>query len=90
MIKLGRMLCDIWYGNVVPIDQCGKRDESIAQIELLMEKNKSILLHALSETQKETFAKYVDCVEEYVMLVTEQAFCEGAQFSGKFLAETIT
>ncbi len=84
------MLCDIWHGNIVPAEQCGERDENIAQLELLIEQNRAALLHRLPETQKDIFEKYVDCVEEYVTLLTEQAFCEGARFSGRFLVETVT
>ena len=81
------ILRNVWYGQASPCARCGASDCESEALQQLIDKNKQILYTTLSAEHRERFEKYVDCVEEYITLITEAAFCEGAQFTGKFLAE---
>ncbi len=84
-----KVIRDMWYGHVIPVEKCGNKDSDIEDLSRLMAKNKAVLYTLMEEQEKDRFEKYADCVEEYVSLVAERAFCEGVQFTAKFLVEAL-
>ena len=80
---------DMWHGRIVPVEECGNKDPDIEDLVKLIEKNRAVLCTLMDEQQKDRFEKYADCIEEYVSLITERAFCEGVQFTAKFLVEAL-
>lgn len=55
----------------------------------LIERNRDALYEGLTAAQKETFQKYIDCSEEYLLRMLELAFCDGFCLGGKLVAETL-
>lgn len=80
---------DIWCGRVILMEKRGNQNADMEDILRLMEKNKEILYTLIDEQQKDRFEKYTDCVEEYVSFITQRAFCEGVEFTAKFLVEAL-
>lgn len=82
-------IMDLWNGNIAPCEHCGAHDEDANQLIGLMERNRERLCADLTEAQKETFQKYIDCSEEYLLRMLELAFCEGFSLGGKLIAEIL-
>ena len=58
------LLEEFWYGNVNPQEQSTEGNQEIKNLLHLMGKNRDNLSDTLTEQQKETLAKYDDCVNE--------------------------
>ena len=43
----------------------------------------------LNDETKENLEKYVDCVNDYVLLISEQSFCDGFCLGSKISAEAL-
>ena len=55
-----------------------------------MARNREKLGRELTQAQMETFQKYVDCSDAYLLRMTELAFYEGFSTAGKLLAEAFS
>lgn len=84
-----KIIQDMWHGRVIPMGKCANNVSDIENLARLMEKKKVMLYSLMDEHEKDRFEKYVDCVEEYIALLEENAFCEGVQFGAKFLIEAM-
>ena len=56
----------------------------------LMGKNRDNLSATLTEEQKETLAKYDDCVNEMYGIIEREIFAYGFRLGGRFMLETLT
>ena len=65
---------NLWNGHIAPGESCGAQNEEIAEILSMLENNLENLRKECSERQKQMLEKYIDCAEEYVYLITAQAF----------------
>ena len=83
------VLADLWNGNIAPIEKCGKGNADIDELVRLMSRHRERLNNTLSEKQLEIADKYTACVEEYLELMVEQAFCEGFGLCSKILTEAL-
>ena len=62
------LLEEFWYGNVNPQEQSTEGNREIKNLLNLMGKNRDNLAETLTEDQKETLAKYDDCVTKCTAL----------------------
>lgn len=81
-------IIDLWNGNIAPCEQCGSHDPIINNLMGLLERNREKLSGGLTEAQMETFRKYMDCSDEYLLRMLELAFCDGFCLGGKLVMET--
>ena len=70
-------IIDLWNGNIAPCEHCGAHDPVISNLLSLIERNREKLSKGLTETQMETFQKYMDCSDEYLLRMLELAFSDG-------------
>ena len=82
-------ICELWNGNIAPCESCGAQDIEANHLVELMEKNREILCGGLSDTQKETFQKYMDCSEEYLLRMLELAFRDGFSLGSRLVMESL-
>lgn len=80
---------DLWNGNIAPVEHCGAHDPLANELIGRIEQNREKLSRGLTETQKDTFQKYMDCTEEYLLRMLELAFQEGFCLGGKLFFETL-
>ncbi len=80
----------LYEGKLEPVRSIGKSNEKMRRIENLVERNKSKLKGALDTEEKEMFDKYVQCIDEYLFLVSEQAFCDGFCMGARILSEAVS
>jgi len=85
-----KVIFDLWNGSISPSDQCGKNIPEISELESLMERNRDSLCRIATPKQQELFGKYIDCSEEYLLRMTEEAFEHGFLLASKLLAEALT
>ena len=83
-------IAELWNGQIVPVERCGTHNTEIEELIRLIDRNKTNLVHTLNDCQKDLFEKYIDCADEYLDLMTEEAFCKGFCLGSKFLAEALT
>ena len=82
-------IIDLWNGNIAPCEHCGSHDPVINKLMSLMERNQEKLSSGLTEAQMETFQKYTDCSDEYLLRMIELAFCDGFCLGSKLIMETL-
>lgn len=83
-------IADLWNGNIVPCDNCGAHDRQINELVVLMARNRDNLNKEISPAQQVIFEKYIDCAEEYLLRLMEQAFCDGFSLASRLLMEALS
>ena len=84
------LLEEFWYGNVNPQEQSTEGNREIKNLLNLMGKNRDNLSATLTEEQKETLAKYDDCVNEMYGIIECEIFAYGFRLGGRLMLETLT
>ena len=80
---------ELWYGNITPCEHCGCHDPEANHLIKLMERNREVLREELTDVQRETFQKYIDSSEEYLLRMLELAFCDGFRLGSKLMVEAL-
>lgn len=80
----------LWHGDLEPVSSSGTNDPELKELEHLLQRNGERLEEYLDEKGKALFEKYFDCVEEYISVLCEQAFCNGFCLGTKITAEALT
>ena len=89
MEGMQQTILDLWNGNIAPCEHCGSHDPVINELTGLIERNRENLSRGLTQAQRETFQKYVDCSDEYLLRMLELAFCDGFCLGTKLAIETL-
>ena len=79
-----------WYGNIDPQEQSTEGNREIKNLLNLMGRNRDHLSATLTEEQKETLAKYDDCVNEMYGIIEREIFSYAFKLGGRFMLETLT
>ena len=59
------ILEEFWYGNIEPADYDASPGKEYKETLQLISRNEDKLLATMTDTQKELFTRYADCVREY-------------------------
>ena len=59
------ILEEFWYGNIEPADYDATPSKEYKETLQLISRNEDKLLATMTDTQKELFTRYADCVREY-------------------------
>ena len=77
------ILEELWYGNIEPAEYDTSPSKEYKQMLQLISRNEDKLLATMTDTQKELFTKYTDCVQEYQVMAEcmlfQNSFRLGAQ-----------
>lgn len=84
-----KTIATLWNGNLDPVRYLGKNNSQIKQLETLMQRNLEKLEKSLDEVSAKIFEAYTDCVNEYILQIAEQAFCDGFCLGTKIAVEVI-
>lgn len=85
-----KTITKLWNGDLSPIEICGRNDPQIQELIRLMELSRNRLYRSLSETQKPLLENYTINTDEYISLLSEQAFCEGFSLCAKLMTEAFS
>ena len=81
---------EFWYGNINPQEQSKEHNSEVRHLLTLMGKNRDSLSDTLTDEQKETLAKYDDCVNEMYGIIEREIFAYGFRLGGQLMLETLT
>lgn len=84
-----KTISELWSGNLDPVMRMGMNNTEIDKMEKLMSDNYSKIKSNINDEQKEVLEKYLDCVNDYVLLISEQSFCDGFCLGTKISAEAL-
>lgn len=77
------ILEEFWYGNIEPSEYDASPSREYKEILQLISRNEEKLLATMTDTQKELFSRYANCVREYQTmaecLVFQSSFRLGAR-----------
>ena len=59
------ILEEFWYGNIEPADYDVSPSKESKELLHLISRNEDKLLATMTDSQKELFSRYADCVREY-------------------------
>lgn len=77
---------ELWFGNIRPNENKVITDEEKKLVEL-MARHQEKLSSSLKDNELDSFQKFVECVEEYSMLIEAQAFEIGFKLAINLLTE---
>jgi len=84
-----KTMVELWNGSFSPVERLGKDNASIRKAEILLRRHLKRLGTSLGQEQAELFERYSDCMNEYLGLMSEQAFCDGFSIGVKLTAEAM-
>ena len=73
-----RILEEFWYGNIEPTEYDANASKEYKELLQLISRNEDKLLATMTDSQKELFSRYTDCVKEF------QAIAECLLFQNSF------
>ena len=80
----------LYEGKLKPLKSIGENNGEIRRMEHVIERNKNKIEEMLDDNSKAIFEKYVECINELLFLVSEQAFCDGFCLGTRILSESIS
>lgn len=86
---MSNIIAQLYRGQLEPKSILGNGNVEMRRTELLIENNYKRLKEKINEDEREILEKYKYCVDEYLVLITEQAFCDGFCVGARILAEAI-
>ena len=84
------ILEEFWYGSINPQEQSKEHNSEVRHLLTLMGKNRDSLSDTLTDEQKETLAKYDDCVNEMYGIIEREIFAYAFRLGGRLMLETLT
>ncbi len=82
------MIARLWNGNLSPAKTCGNENAEIQELRQLIARSGEKLEQALDGAQQKLLERFVCNMEEYLCLLTEQAFCDGFCIGSRLSAES--
>ena len=79
---------ELWYGNVLPFEQCTRGDKRLKEVLKLVARNREELDGSLTEKQNVTLEKFEDCMNEMHSITERDAFSYGFRLGVQLMAES--
>ena len=86
---MSKTIAELYNGNIQPIRNLGKSNDEIKHLEVLIEKTHEDLENELNDKQKSFFQRYEGNINEYMCLLSEEAFCDGFCVGVKIITEAL-
>lgn len=84
------IIARLWNGSVVPVRNFGEGNPEMKELERLIRSNMENLGGSLNEKERAGLTKLVDCINEYMYVANEQAFCDGFCLGTRITAEAVS
>ena len=82
---MGNILEELWYGNIDPMEQSTSKSPTVKELIKLMGRNRDRLCDTMTAEQKETLAKYDDCINEMHSIIELEIFTYAFRLGGRFM-----
>ena len=86
---MGNILEEFWYGNIDPMEQSTGKSQAVKELIKLMGRNRDRLYNSMTAVQRETLAKYDDCVNEMHSIIELEIFSYAFRLGGRFMLATL-
>lgn len=83
------ILEEFWYGNIEPSEYDTSPDPEYKEILRLISHNENKLLATMTDTQKDLFSRYQDCVREYQTMAECLLFQNSFRLGARMMLEVI-
>ncbi len=80
-------ISQLYRGELEPKNYIGNGNVELRRTEILIKNNFDRLKENLNENEKEILEKYRCLIDEYIFLMSEQAFCDGFCLGMRISAE---
>ena len=84
------ILEEFWYGNIEPAEYDASPSKEYKEMLQLISRNEDKLLATMTDTQKELFARYTDCVREYQTMAECLLFQSSYRLGAKMMLEVMS
>lgn len=84
-----KTIADLWNGNLEPVENLGINNGEMKDLEDTIGRLIERIEKLLNEEQKKMFEKYCDNVNRYLLVSSEQAFCDGYCLGTKITTEVL-
>ena len=85
-----QILGQLWNGNLIPVRTYTDHAPEIAEAGRALQNSGEALVRSLNDDQEREYERYAACLEEYLSLLTEQAFVEGFRCGAKAMTEVFS
>ena len=82
-----KTISELWNGNLSPIQTFREHNPEIQVLEQHTQRKLDAFAEELTEPLQKRLASYNNSLTEYIVLLTEQAFCDGFSLGMKLLSE---
>ena len=83
------ILDELWYGNIEPAEYDISSSKEYKEMLQLISRNEDKLLATMTDTQKELFTKYADCVREYQTMAENLLFQNSFRLGARIMLEVM-
>ena len=80
---------ELWYGNVKPAEYDIAPSKEYRELLQLISRNEDKLLATMTDTQKELFTKYADCVGEHQVMAENLLFQNSFRLGARIMLEVM-
>ena len=84
-----KILDELWYGNIAPLEQSTLGDKRFAELLKLVNQNREELVGTLADKQKETLEKYEEIMNEMYNVTEREAFSYGFRLGVRLMVESL-
>ena len=84
-----KILEEFWYGNIDPSEQSTGKSQAVKELLKLMGRNRDRLCDSMTAEQRETLAKYDDCVNEMHSIMEVEIFSYAFRLGGRLKLATL-
>ena len=81
------ILEELWYGNLDPAEYDTNPTDEYKELVRLISRNEEKLLATMTDSQKELFLRYADCVREHQAMAECLLFQRSFQLGAKIMVE---
>ncbi len=86
---MNNSIARLWNGGIAPAHGLGKNNYEIEQLTELIDHILDAFTKSLIKEQENLFEKLVNNVNEYIGMITEEAFCDGFSVGTKLMVDAM-
>ncbi len=86
---MSNTIAKLYRGQLEPKSVLGNGNGEMRRTELLIENSFNKLKENINEEMRAILEKYNQCMDEYIVLISEQAFCDGFCLGMRLLSESV-
>lgn len=84
-----KILEELWYGNIEPVDYDADAGKAYKEVLRLISKNEEKLQASFTEEQEELFSRYTDAVREYQSMAECLLFQNSFRLGARIMLEVM-